>query len=265
MSDLMHLLGSWMDSADGPTVVAATRTLDKELSSQMHQHARGQLFGSIKGLISVEVDNGFWVVPAIHAVWLPPHRPHAGRSFGPYHGWSAYVAEPACASLPAQPCTMRVSALLREAVLRLAGATPEAAALSPQARSHICAVVLDEIRSLPTEAFGLPLPQDPRLQRIAKALIAHPADERNIDDWARFGAISARTLSRRFVSETGFNFTAWRQRVRLLRSLEMLAEGTSITAIALDLGYASISAYINLFRRSFGETPASYRARLKTA
>jgi AraC-like DNA-binding protein len=43
----------------------------------------------------------------------------------------------------------------------------------------------------------------------------------------------------------------------------MLAEGISITAIALDLGYASISAYISLFRRTFGETPACYRSRLK--
>ena len=141
--------------------------------------------------------------------------------------------------MPARPCTIRVSGLLREAVLRLAEPSPVGPALSDEPRSHICAVVLDEIRSLPAEAFGLPMPNDIRLQRIAKALIANPADERNINDWASFGAISTRTLSRRFVSETGFNFTAWRQRVRLLRSLEMLAEGTSITAIALDLGYAS--------------------------
>ena len=53
--------------------------------------------------------------------------------------------------------------------------------------------------------------------------------------------------------------------MRLLRSLELLAEGQSVTAIALDLGYASVSAYIGLFRRSFGETPASYRARLQAA
>jgi len=263
MPDLMHLLGSYMDSPDGPSVVAATRMLESELSSEMHQHARGQLFGSIKGLISVQVDGGLWVVPAIHAVWLPPHHAHAGRSFGPYHGWSAYVAEAACANLPAQPCIIRVSGLLREAVLRIASSMPQASDQSSQAQSHICAVVLDEIRSLPVEEFGLPIPADARLQRIAKALIANPADERSIDDWASFGAISSRTFSRRFVSETGFNFTAWRQRVRLLRSLEMLAEGISITAIALDLGYASISAYISLFRRTFGETPACYRSRLK--
>jgi len=47
-----------------------------------------------------------------------------------------------------------------------------------------------------------------------------------------------------------------------MRSLEMLADGTSVTAIALDLGYATASAYIGLFKRTFGETPAAYRSRL---
>jgi AraC-like DNA-binding protein len=67
------------------------------------------------------------------------------------------------------------------------------------------------------------------------------------------------------VTETGFNFSTWRQRVRLLRSLEMLAEGQSITAIALDLGYASVSSYISLFRRTFGSTPAAYRLQQQVA
>lgn len=128
--------------------------------------------------------------------------------------------------------------------------------------AHVAAVILDEIRSLPVESFGLPLPRDPRLLRIARALITEPADARDLERWAEWAAISSRTLSRRFVEETGFSFTAWRQRARLMRSLEMLAAGASVTAVALDLGYATASAFIALFRRTFGETPASYRQRL---
>ena len=264
MSDLFHLLGHYIDSAAGPAVIAATRWQEKELSSEPHQHARGQLFGSLKGLISVQVEDGVWMVPAIHAIWLPPRHRHSGRSYGPYHGWSVYIAEHACAELPTRPCTISVSGLLREAILRLASCSPETALEQSAAYSHISAVILDEIRTLPVEEFGLPLPQDARLQRVARALIANPADQRDIESWASWGALSSRTLSRRFVTETGFNFSSWRQRVRLLRSLEMLAEGEAITAIALDLGYASASAYISLFRRVFGETPAAYRSRLQT-
>jgi AraC-like DNA-binding protein len=73
--------------------------------------------------------------------------------------------------------------------------------------------------------------------------------------------IAARTLSRRFVAETGFTFTAWRQRVRILRSLELLAEGKTVATIALDLGYENVSAFISMFRRTLGSSPTQYTHR----
>ena len=100
------------------------------------------------------------------------------------------------------------------------------------------------------------------LVRIARALIEDPADERDLESWADWAAISSRSLSRRFVTETGFTFTGWRQRARLMRSLEMLAADVPVTTVALDLGYATASAFISLFRRTFGETPSVYRQRL---
>ncbi|MFX3311484.1 helix-turn-helix domain-containing protein, partial [Klebsiella pneumoniae] len=71
--------------------------------------------------------------------------------------------------------------------------------------------------------------------------------------------MSSRTLTRRFRAETGFSFNEWRQRIRLLRALELLAAGKPVTAIALDLGYDNVSAFIALFRRMFGTTPGRYK------
>ncbi|WP_230492904.1 AraC family transcriptional regulator [Martelella alba] len=240
--------------------VVVGRCQSTEFDQGPHQHSRGQLFGSLQGLPSVGIESGTRVVPAIHAVWLPPHHVHSARSHGPFNGWSAYIAEPACQSLPKQPCTLRVSGLLREAVLRASTWPYEPL---NEAREHVAAVILDEIRHLPVETFGLPLPKEPRLRRIAQALIEDPADERDLAQWADWGAFSSRTLSRRFVAETGFNFTTWRQRARLMRALELLAAGQSVTSIALDLGYSTATAFITLFRRTFGQTPASYREHLK--
>lgn len=250
-----------VDTSDGPVVfVAAGHCQNTEFDQGAHHHSRGQLFGSLRGLLSVGIESGVWVVPAIHAVWLPPHHVHSARSHGPFNGWSAYIAEAECESLPKSPCTIRVSGLLREAVLR-ASIWP----LEPLdgVREHVAAVILDEIRHLPVETFGLPLPKDARLQRIARALIDDPADERDLEQWADWGAVSSRTLSRRFVIETGFNFTTWRQRARLMRALELLAAGMPVTSIAIELGYSTATAFINLFRRTFGETPAVYRERLQ--
>lgn len=250
---------SFLDSAAEPFFFVAAGKEDGELGAVAHAHARGQLFGSSRGVLTVGVEDAVWIVPAIHAVWLPPHHRHWARSHGPFEGWAAYVSEAACVDLPSNPCAIRISGLLREAVMRAAGRP-----LSPlgPAHAHLAAVVLDEIRTLPREALGLPMPRDSRLARIAGALADDPADMRDLNGWADWAGVSARTVSRRFVTETGFTFTAWRQRVRLLRSLEMLAIGHPVTNVALDLGFSTASAFIAVFRRTFGDTPASYRRRL---
>ncbi|WCM29061.1 helix-turn-helix transcriptional regulator [Sphingomonas sp. QA11] len=241
----------------GEILVAARGRDPAGHGSLPHRHPEGQLLGSLKGLISVGTEKGVWVVPATHAVWLPPHEPHWARSHGAMDGWTVYVAEDACAGLPREASTIRTSGLLRAAVLRAAGWTP-----GPKgpAAERVAAVILDEIGGLPVETFGLSLPRDPRMLRVAQALIDDPADDRAIGAWAALACVSERTLSRRFVEETGFSLRVWRQRSKLMRALEMLAEGQAVTTIALDLGYATASGFIALFRRTFGEPPAAYRA-----
>jgi len=252
----------FIDWPDGPAVIVIAGRQETERISPPHSHARGQLFGSTRAVLTVGVEGAVWVVPSIHAVWLPPHRTHWAASHGPFEGWSAYVAEDACGGLPQQPCTIRTSGLLREAVLRAAGWPVQRDVPLAPAQATVAQVILDELRALPPEPLGLPMPRDSRLLRIARALLDDPAGQRDLDEWAAWGAMSSRTLSRRFVAETGFTFTAWRQRARLMRALEMLAAGRPVGAIALDLGYSTASAFIGVFRQAFGTTPTVYRQQM---
>ncbi|WP_330564199.1 helix-turn-helix transcriptional regulator [Pseudomonas yamanorum] len=239
----------------GPLLVATLRSSPVERATAPHQHARGQLLGAQRGLLSVQAAHQHWVVPATHAVWIVPDCPHSLRSHGPFDGWSVYVDPQACAGLPQQTCVIATSALLLEAVRR-AATWAEPQLEPPQAR--IAQVILDEIAGLPQEPFGLPLPQDPRLLRIAQALADDPSDNRLLEQWAQLASVSPRTLARRFVAETGFTFSQWRQRARLLRALELLAAHVPVTRVALDLGYENVSAFIAMFRRTFGTTPGRY-------
>ncbi|MFO6383337.1 helix-turn-helix domain-containing protein, partial [Pseudomonas aeruginosa] len=50
-------------------------------------------------------------------------------------------------------------------------------------------------------------------------------------------------------------YRLWRQRQRLLASLNALEAGDSVTGAALDSGYDSTSAYIAAFKGLFGFTP----------
>ncbi len=102
------------------------------------------------------------------------------------------------------------------------------------------------------------MPEDARLLGIAKSLISNPADQRGLGEWAKEVGASKRTLTRLFPAQTGMSFRAWRQQRRLLRALELLASGNNVTGVALEVGYDNTSAFISMFRRCLGATPARY-------
>lgn len=109
-------------------------------------------------------------------------------------------------------------------------------------------------------APAMPMPADPRLQDLANTLLDTPDDTAGIDEWAQRLNMSSRTVMRRFRQETGVTLGHWRQRARLLRALEMLSRGGSVTEAALSVGYESTSAFIGSFRAAFGMTPTRYLA-----
>lgn len=263
-------------SRGGPRLLAVRRHDAALRHTAMHQHARGQLFGAYRGLLTVYAGNRQWVAPAAHAIWIPPDCPHGLRSHGPYAGYSAYLSPAACSDLPAEPCALRASALLLAAVERAAswgdaagnpqGKRTRDAAIhrddasgQESARMRIVDLIGDEIRTLPRAGDGLTLPRDPRLQRLALAWSDDVADTRPLAAWADEIGMAPRTLARRFLAETGLTLGAWRQQVRLMRAQEMLAAGHSVTAAALESGYDNVSAFIAMFKREYGVTPGRHK------
>jgi AraC-like DNA-binding protein len=166
------------------------------------------------------------------------------------------VAPAESRQLPNRPCVIGISELML-ALVRRAVSWTEQPHLSP-AEERIIHVLLDEIERAPHEPLHLPMPTDPRLVRIAKAVFEQPDDPRTLEEWARWGAVSARTLRRLMQAETGFSFAGWRQQARLTHALEMLAQGQPVAMVSDALGYASPSTFIAMFRRAFGDSPARY-------
>jgi AraC-like DNA-binding protein len=65
-------------------------------------------------------------------------------------------------------------------------------------------------------------------------------------------------LARLFEKELQMSFVRWRQHVRLARALSRMCLGHSIKTVARDAGYASCSAFSNMFHRVLGVTPTDY-------
>lgn len=221
-----------------------------------HRHARAQLVYAASGVMTVTTDGGAWVVPPERAVWMPAGVTHAIDCAGSLAMRTLYVRSDAAPDPPGGCRVVNVSPLLRELILHAVAMPALYDEAGPDGR--VAAVILDQLRALPAAPLHLAMPSDRRLRRVAEALLADPADGRSLDQWAALAGISARSLARHFLQETGQSFGAWRQQARLLTALAWLAEGRSVTATALDLGYESPSAFIAMFRRAFGTTPGRY-------
>ena len=122
-------------------------------------------------------------------------------------------------------------------------------------------VLLDQIAALPAVPLQLPLPADGRALRLAGVLQENPCDRRSLPALSRGTGASTRTLERLFLRETGLSFVRWRQQLRLLHALRLLAEGRPVTTVALDVGYQSPSAFVAMFKAALGCTPGRYFTR----
>jgi len=224
-----------------------------------HHHRRGQLLYADSGVMQVGTAAGTWVVAPEQAVWVPPGIEHQVGHRAGVAMRTLYVDAEVARELPGECCVVAVPPLLRQLILRAMAIGLDYQPAGPAAR--VMAVILDELRALKPEPLHLPHPRDPRLVKIAEALLADPADGRALADWAKAAGASARTLARLFVKETGMTFGAWRERLRLTSAVTRLAEGAPVTSVAYDLGYQSPSAFIAMFRRSLGDTPGRYLKR----
>lgn len=223
-----------------------------------HAHRRGQFALAARGTISVSTPEGRWLVPPQRACWVPAGVAHEMTMRGPVTMLNAFVlAEDAdAARLPAHCCVYGVSPLLRQ-LLEQAVDLPALYDVDGRA-GKLMALLLAEIAAMPTLSLHAPLPAEPRLARICRALFDAPSLAVGLDDVAADAGMSRRTFTRLFRAQTGVSFAEWRQQACLLAAIERLAQGQPVTTVALDLGYASPSAFSAAFRKVLGQSPRRY-------
>ncbi len=220
-----------------------------------HHHTCGQLYGTEQGLLTAEFQKSQWVIPATHAVWVPANCLHGMTSHGAFYGWSLYFHESISEKLPVLPKTFPVSGLLREALRRVETWHPQT---QQEAQQALTTVMVHEILDAAPASFGLPMPADPRLLNVARRLLSDVSNTQGVEQWAAGSGLSARTLIRLFPLHTGFTFSAWRQRARMMRAVELLASGERVQNVALEVGYDNTSAFIAVFRKALGTTPGNF-------
>jgi AraC-like DNA-binding protein len=241
----------------GPNA-CATLSYDYEAGHVVaeHVHAEDQLVHAVTGVMTVRTPKGLWVVPPQRAVWVPGLTPHAIAMTGAVTMKTVYLAPRLARRMPRSCCVVQVSPLLRELVVRACESRTLDAAAPRQA--HLVALLVDEIEAAPTTPLTLPHPRDPRACVIADALVEDPGDARKLAALAKMAGASPRTIERVFRAETKMTFARWRQQLRLLHAMRLVAAGEKVSTAAVDAGFASASAFIYVFRRALGTTPGEY-------
>jgi len=224
-----------------------------------HVHDWHQLVYAVHGVMTLSTAAGSWIVPPHRGVWMPAGIEHAIRMSGPVSMRTLYIERRVARDLPRDVRIVDVPPLLREVMLRAV----ELGSLDRRVPEHrnLLAVLVDQIRALRSTGVHLPWPRDPRARRIAARLEDEPSEPGTLTALARRSGASGRTLQRIFRAETGMTFGTWRQQLRLRHALQALGAGASVTSVALDAGYASVSAFISAFRHTYWQPPARYLRR----
>ena len=222
----------------------------------LHFHDRDQLVYASQGVMTVLTGAGMWVVPTLRAVWIPAGVPHTIAMSGRVAMRTLYLKTRLATALPRDCCVVNVSLLLRELILHACSFQALNRRIARQ--RHLIDLVIDQLEEIQTVPLQLPHLSDPRARRVAEILLADPTNARNLSQLCRGSGASKRTVERLFQDEVGMTFGKWRQQLRLMHALRLLAEGAKVTHAALEAGYSTPSAFICMFKKVLGFTPALY-------
>jgi len=221
-----------------------------------HFHDRDQIVYAWRGVMTVRTETGTWVVPPQRAVWIPTGIAHTIWMSGIVAMRTLYLKPRLAETLPRDCCVINVTALLRELILHACrlGTLKK----GTKSKEHVIGMILDQFEVVEMIPLELPHLSDPRARRVADELARHPSDRRTLAKLCSRSGASKRTIERLFQDQAGMTFGKWRQQLRLMQAMRLLAEGTKVTHAALEAGYSTPSAFISMFRKTLGTTPTQY-------
>ncbi|MFM9927778.1 helix-turn-helix transcriptional regulator [Variovorax sp. H27-G14] len=231
-------------------------SLSNAVLGYRHRHPWVQFAYAVRGVLEVQTSAGRFVAPPQRGVWIPAGIAHRVWTTAHTCVRSLYIDGGGSTASPARCRVLEVSPLLRELVSAFSLMPVEYAAGS--AGERLANVLLDQLTAAQEVDLMLPMPADAQLRQLCRSVQARPGEKVSLRDWSKRFGVSEKTLSRRFMRETGLTYRAWLLRMRLLGALPGLERGERVTDVALDCGYESLSAFIAAFRKLFSATPGEF-------
>lgn len=239
-------------------MVVRSLSIDFERGGEQaaHTHPWAQLLYASQGTLRAVVGDGVWLVPPRRAVWIPPGCQHQLTMLGPVHLRTLYFREPVFQGASGVR-VIDLDGLLHELVLRVC-----AISWLDQRNPHECLLaqlLAAELALAPSHAVFLTMPVDRRALGLARALLDTGAEAPDLDAALQASGMSRRTAERLFARETGLSPARWYRLARLARALEHLMAGGRVAEAAAIAGYQSLSAFGDVYFKTFGVAPSAQR------
>lgn len=238
-------------------IVSSAHQMSAMVQVIKHNHKCGQLLYASRGVVQIITNDGRYILPAGQALWLPPFVEHQVLCCYGANFYNLHINPPYCDPLGTRVYAFNVQSLLKELILNLCE-WPTDYEMTAQ-RQRLFDVLLDLLIVAPNTGMFMSSINDKRLSPIIEAFSANPCDKRTLEEWACVVGASSRTLNRLFNQYFGFGFSKWKQKFKIIQSLDLLNDDFSTQAIASTLGYESSSAFISAFKKYLGCSPGVYK------
>lgn len=243
------------DPRPGVSIASLARDYPRSSLISGHAHGSDQLIYASRGVMEVASRQKLWMIPPHFALWIPARTEHRIRMPERVSMRTLYLRpglirmEPVCMVLYVRP-------LLRELIFEIVSRGE--LRVRNREECSLRDLLLAELKKaspFPTMAV---LPQDPRALAVAQAVIDNPAARVSVKSLCTSAGVSVRTFERLFRRDVGTAFEYWRRQVRLMKAVELLVSGRSVKEVSFSVGYQNPSAFVALFRLTFGNTPRAW-------
>lgn len=223
--------------------------------SRLHSHDRGQMTFVQTGTMTITGEDYALIVPAGHAMWIPPGHMHLAIATAEISVLSIYADASRLPALPGRCSVLQVSDLFEPLMKRLIAG--QLARTRTAVHEALLLLLYEEVRVARLLEVVAPMPRDRRLRRVCEAILQEPTVANGKDQLAQIGNMSNRTMTRLFRAELDMTYSEWVQQALCHCAIGRLSDGQPVSQVAADLGYASPSAFTAMFRRRFGICPSS--------
>ncbi|MBX2988045.1 MAG: helix-turn-helix domain-containing protein [Bdellovibrionaceae bacterium] len=222
------------------------------------------LFVPLQGEIQIRTNAETYSVGVGQMLYLPPKTSHSFTSSDRAGERLIAMLDPKAIRLSAQSgVKLPINQLIKEILFYLL--------LHPKTKNanslvRVLAETLEEVVEQIPSSGGLDHLEgkigDPRIKRVLEIMRDSVGERVSLDQIAKEAGLSSRNLTRLVVKETGIQPRQWLINFRIDRSQELLKRpGTSVTEVAMEVGYSSLSQFISAFRSRTGQLPSDFLKR----